>query len=393
MTSKEKVQEDAAAIRAAFSGNNEVTPEMRQQKILERVRGILALADAEQVSNPAAADNYRQQADVLMTQYAIEQWQVEAAQAGVNKRPEPETRYMDFSWWGTNMFYQNLWSMFHDVARHCRCVIATRGHGKNGSYREIPIIGLPSDLQYFDLLFTHLMLQMGKQLEPKPDPNATFGENAYRLRAAGLARPRIASLLYNMNMIPGTGAGTDYWDETTDERIKYTWLPANKEKSLRAKVRVAGEKWGAANGFDPTTTVNPKVWQRSFALGFVNEINTRLRDMRRLQEDAPGGKADALALRDMYQVALNLYEELWPSPKPPKCKEEGCDKNAYYSGYCEEHCKKHLIKIPRGRAVTRDLKYSGTAINAGRKAGRETSLNAHPSKSVGGSSPSLPKGS
>src|SRR5436305_5672909 len=201
--SEASMQEDIGAIRAMMKGAGANGPS-KKDKILEKVRSILALADDEQLRNPEAADNYRAQADKLMVAYALEQWQVELKPEG-SIRPEPEVRYMDFSWFHKSNFRNDLMSMFGSVARHCRCVIAFRGQSKGGhSYSEMPIIGLPSDIDYFDMLFTHLMLQMGRQLEPKPEPQLSFAENAYRLRMSGMERRRVCELLWNSEVpIPG----------------------------------------------------------------------------------------------------------------------------------------------------------------------------------------------
>lgn len=370
MDQAEKLKQDAESIRSHFDSSN-ARPIDKRGKILERVRGILALADREQIKNPEAADNYRAQADHLMVQYALEQWEVTKAQLknAATFRPKPETRYIDFAWWSSNDRSSDLYSLFQDVAYHCRCVIAIRGYGGNGNYRQMPVIGLPSDLDYLDLLFTHLMVQMGRQLEPKPDPSLGFEQNAYTLRAAGMARPRIAKLLYDQGIIPNTGPGTDYWDAEANDgeggRVEYRWLAPNKEKSLRARVRVAGEKWGAANGHDPTTTVNPKVWQRSFAAGFVREIDSRLADIRRLREQKAnddGQPGTTLALRDIRAMAVELYNELFPPPPPPKDDDDDKKKGR--------------------KAVVRSVRYSHRAMNAGRKAGSQADISGRPGEGL-----------
>lgn len=375
---EDQVRQDAEAVRRMFQEGLNKEETDKRAKILERVRAILVLADDEQRRNPAAADNYRKQADQLMVAYAIEQWQVDQAQAKTTGRVlKPERRFFDFAWWYRHEFSSDLYSMFCAIAQHCRCVIAHRGHGKDGrSIYEMPVIGLSSDLDYLDLLFTNLLLEMGKQLEPKPEANLTFGENAYRLRASGMARPRVATLLYEMGQIPGTGPGTDYWDNFTGERIPYNRLAPNKEKGLRSKCRVAGEKWGAANGYGSTTTVNPKVWQRSFARGFADEIRSRLYDMRRLREEESTGESTALALRNIYEMALELYKEMYPPPPPPKP--------------LTEEQKKALSKVKIGR-MPAPPKMSGRAMAAGREAGRKVDISSHPSKGIRNNPRRLPQ--
>lgn len=360
------------------------TQDSRTAKMLERVRALLAKADG--TTFPAEADSFRAKADEIMTAYAIEQWQVDVAQDGISKRTAPINRIFDFGWFYNSSHRSDLWSMFNSVAHHCRCVIAHRGQ----DYKNMPVIGLPSDLEYFDVLFTHLMLQMGRQLEPKPDPDMSFEENAYVLRAAGTQRMRAIQLLYDADMIPGWDPSETPWRELGIGRYG-----DKNEKRLRAKVRMAAEKWAKTHDLDSTTDVAPAVWQRSFANGFVQEVNHRLYAMRKAQERSePGasGPSVAVAIRDIRDMAMALYDEMYPMPEIPKCKEEGCDEEAVYRGYCEEHCKAHGIKIPKGKAVTyREVRYSRRAMSAGAKAGSKADLSGHPGKGMSGGRGALPR--
>lgn len=363
------------------------TTEDRTAKMLERVRALLAKADGTTFS--AEAESFRVKADEIMTAYAIEQWQVDDAQDGIGQRTAPIKRSFDFGWFYDTSHRSDLWSLFNSTAHHCRCVIAHRGQ----DYKDMPVIGLPSDLEYFDVLFTHLMLQMGRQLEPKPDADMSFEENAYVLRAAGTQRMRAIQLLYNANMIPGWDPSETPWD-SLDFNGWHRGTTAT-EKKLRAKVRVAAEKWAKTHDLDSTTDVAPAVWQRSFANGFVQEVNHRLYTMRAAQERSePGanGPSVAVAIRDIRDMAMALYDEMYPPPTPPKCKEEGCDEPPRYMGYCEEHCKARGIKIPKSKAITyREVRYSRRAMSAGTKAGSKANLSGHPGKGMGGGKGALPR--
>lgn len=303
-------------------------------KILEKVRALLAKADS--TTFPEEAETFRAAADRLMTTYAIEQWQVAKAQDGVNARPAPEVRKFNFDWWVTSDRRSELFSLFSNTALHCRCVVAIRAgyeSNRDGGF-EIPVIGLSSDLDFMDLLFTHLMLQMGKQLEPKPIATVGLDENAYLLRAAGMQRSRAAKLLYDYGLLGPND-------------IPYSSLTASKEKSMRSRVRVAGERWAKANGLDSTTSVTPTVHQRSFAMGFVREVSNRMSDMRAMRQQRSTGSQE-LALRDIRQVAQDLYAELYPLSEK---KTRG-----------------------RGRALTREVKVDQRSYQSGKKAGAEAEI-------------------
>jgi hypothetical protein len=383
-------EDQYADIKAAFNAPKaNLTPEQERAKKLETVRGLLA--KAEGTDNPEEADAFRRRADQLMTQFAIDQWMVDQAQAGVNARPKPEIRAFNFDWWYKSDQAGHLWSLFCNVANHCRCVVATRGQGKMDGigYYNMPVIGIPSDLDYFDLLFTHLMLQMGMQLEPKPDPAKSLEENAYALRRAGLNRMRVIKLLGDAGQLP------EGWEdafleigyvsgETYVERAERVERQKKGEKRMRVKVRVAAEKWAKEHELGSTTTVTPKVWQRSFARGFVREVGERLYAMRRA-EDRPAdeGPSVAIALRDIKQVAVELYDETWPDTchgcgkliTECECKCPKCGK--LLRTECEGHGRK-------SKAVSRTVTYDSRGVGAGREAGAKADLSGHQNRRVGG---------
>lgn len=290
-------------------------------KMLERVRALLAKADS--TNFPEEADAFRAKADELMTAYAIEQWMIDEAQAGVNARPKPESRDIDTSWYWTNSRKDELWSLFHGLARHCRCkVIYWRG------YNTTPVIGLPSDLDYFDMLFTHLMLQMAKGLEPKPDPARSMIDNLIRMKEAGMKWARIGELLYDIGQLD------EPYTRNTGVRFTKLYADACREQG-RPQLRVA-----------------PSVYQRSYAMGFVNEVKTRLRNQAKLTEEKTSGNDKALALRDIKHVIDELADEMYGKP-------------------------------PRSRAVSRDVRTDMNAYQTGVSAGRDADLAANPHNRVG----------
>lgn len=334
----------------------------KRAKILNQVRGLLAQAD-DPSTTPQEADAFRNKANQFMAMYAIEQWHIDALDKGAH-RPTAEIRYFDFNWFYDSSFRDDLWYIFHTVARHCRCIVALRGHGVGEhSFREIPVIGIASDLDWFDLLFTSVMLQMANKLEPVPDPSLTFGENCFILRMSGMNRLRVAQLLWEAHQLPEDVADTSQpFDNVYSAKTK---------KALRA-IRKAGEEYAKARGLE-TTKISTVVWQRSFALGFRREINRRVRLMADLKEEKPGtGESNALVLRDIYQMALDLYREMWPKPEPVKV-EHGSDQRR------------------RRVAMVREKKYSERAVDAGREAGARANLSGHPSEGIGRPHGELPK--
>lgn len=279
-------------------------------KKLQQIRALLAKADSTEF--PEEAEACRAKADALMTSYAIDQWTVSAAANGVSGRPEPEVRYVDFGWWRTSSRSDDLWSLFINLSVHCRCVVAVNGYGSNGDWTKIPVIGLASDLDYFDMLFTHLMLQMGKKLEPTPTADKSAGENVFLLRQAGMPWPRIVEKMFNIGQVRPTDRQLAKFQLEPGHDWKE--VPHGLEREMQKKLAKLNRAYVAANGLqEERNYVNPQVYQRSFALGFVSEVAMRLREMRRDQEGASGSTGSvALAIRDIRKVALDLCDEMFP---------------------------------------------------------------------------------
>jgi hypothetical protein len=332
-----------------------MTPELHT-KMLERVRALLAKADGTPF--PEEAESFRAKADQLMADYAIAQWQVDAAQQGTAK-PKPEVRHVDFTWWTRqNQMREALWDLMYATASHARCTIALRGYGDNHTYGEMPVIGLASDLDYMDMLFTHLMLQMQRQLHPSVNTNETLGENALRMRSAGKSmregRDAMAPLLWQAGMLPLTAAQQARFG--TEPGTEWRRLPGALQKSLVGRVRRALNEEAKRQEM-VVPDVHPRVWQRSFADGFVQGVRSQFRRMRQAQ----GGSDNpyALALVDIAQQGRNLYDEMWPQPE--------VDPNAKAS-----------------KAVSRELRYDYRAADAGRVAGEKADISGHPGKGLGG---------
>jgi hypothetical protein len=348
-----------------------MTTTTRTAKMLERVRALLAKADS--TNFPGEAESFRAKADELMTTYAIEQWQVDDANGAQATRPRPEVRQMDFSWWtGRVAQHEQLWSLFLDTAAHCRCVVALRGYATSahgGSYKTMPVIGLASDLDYLDMLFTHLMLQMQRQLHPRVDTSKTLGENAFAMRSAGKSmregRDAMAPLLWDAGMLDLTDAQLEKapWvrqPSTYPDPTSWRELPSPLQKSLVGRVRRALND-EAKRRETLVPDVHPRVWQRSFAMGFVGEVGTRFRRMRTEQQASTGGSSGsmALAVRDIREQAVDLYREIWPVPESTGTRS-------------------------RGRAVSREVRFSDRAYGSGKQAGAKADISGHPSKGLGG---------
>lgn len=274
------------------------------EKILGKVRGLLAKA-ADPGIPPEEADSFRQKADELMVKYAISQWQVQSADA--NDRDIIARQY-DFSWYteesgDTKEHKSTLWSIMLTVSRHCRVKIITYKPDFYGG--TIPVVGLKSDLDWFDLLFTNIMTDFVAGLEPRPLPNLSFEENLARLKDAGMKWQRIVELLWNAGMI---------------SHEKYPTMPTQKQIH---GMYLAGvyNRFCEENGRH-RMRVSPTVWRRSYSEAYDGRLWERLAEMRRRTQRSQdsSGSGTELVLADIWtrveHQALVLYPKRTEVARP-----------------------------------------------------------------------------
>ena len=304
-------------------------------KMLERVRALLAKAEATEF--PGEAEVFRAKADELMTRHAIDQWMVEQAQDRVGERQEPVRRDFDRSWRGSK-FRWDLWDIFQAVAEHCRCVVGTRGQ----TFDLMPVYGLPSDLDYLDMLYTSLTLEVAKNLQPPVDPAGEVGHEVYKQRQAGIGWTEITRKMYAAELVDLTPANRNKYLIPEGERLDWETLRSvvspgyggtyrtssfrrgdlgDLAMDIKNRLANANRRYVKENGLSAERNyVKPEVYQRSFMMGFTYEIEDRLREMRRATRATAtsNGTADsmALAVRDIRSRSMSLYEEAYPPPPP-----------------------------------------------------------------------------
>lgn len=334
-------------------------------KMLERVRALLAKAAS--TNFPEEADAFRAKADELMTNYSINLWQVQMAQDGVQRTVKPEAREFDWSWWskGADLYRSALSNIFQDVVHHCRCQMVWDKQNwsrDNGKYvLKFPVVGLPADLDYMDMLFTHLMMDLIRQVDPLPDPEQGLIENCQRLRLAGLDWFEITRRLIDAGMVEDPEPGQP-WRRTGGWKNR---LPLRYRLSERLGSQT--RKWAKAND-ERTGYPHVKTYRRNFSLGYADRVNARLREMCRSSTAAydRGHEAGsmALAVRDIREVVRAEVYAIWPDLAP---HEAGCR--------CQR-CKDRRKPV-RGRKAP-EYAYDRNAMRAGEQAGDRVDLASAP---------------
>lgn len=243
--------------------------EVRSRK-LDQIRKLLDKA-ADAATNEHEASALRQKADDLMLAYTISEFEVNARKPK-NEREKPERRSVEVV--GENHpLKTQLIELHHSIVLHARCRAVYSGLYDQKQRSVATIIGFPSDLEYCDMLYTSLQVQMARELEPKPDRTFTEEENIALLKEAGMKWMRVHELLHpdvpweRRHGVRYTKVYTDYCKKSGKDRM-YT---------------------------------SPITYQRNFAEGFHTEVAARMREIRRIQnqEQTKAGSGMELVLVDI----------------------------------------------------------------------------------------------
>jgi hypothetical protein len=276
--------------------------------MLEKVRALLAKADGTEFEGEAAV--FHAKADELMTEYAIMEW--ELAKPG-NQSRKPVQRDLDLSWY-RGEFGSNMWALLTVVLDHCRVRVAFKSY--NGS--TIKVVGLETDLDYADLLFTSLMLELVKRIKPKPSHDLSYEDNLVMLKESGLGWQEITCAMYDAGLLP-------FASELEAEVLKRSSEVTNSRvhRIVRSDVKWYGPR--VAHVYrryckkinHPQNYANYMTYRKNFAEGFNARINQRLRDMRREQNvDNGSDNHAALVLRDIRVTVQDALYEMFPSENP-----------------------------------------------------------------------------
>jgi hypothetical protein len=138
--------------------------------LLDRVRKLLAKAEAEGVT-PPEAEALTAKAAELMARYGIDRARLAATRPETDR---PSGRVIDIS----NPWAQVRAHLLAGIAgaMRCQCVLLST----NGPGARIHVFGYASDLERADILYTSLLLQMAHGLTAAVVPNGVRSVRAWR---------------------------------------------------------------------------------------------------------------------------------------------------------------------------------------------------------------------
>lgn len=307
-------------------------------KILHRVRQCIAKAenltmDAEKpdvsegdrAAYLAEADAARTMADTLMLQYAIKE--VGAAAEDPTKKVRPIIITVSM---GPDSEISGYFSWLSDtLIRHCRCKVRRYTSWSDGGY-NMKVYGFESDVRYFELMYTTVLLHMMGVLLPRFESSRSLDENVYVLHNSGHNWLQIAEMdgwkKYNSmrwseydGTMPPAGMKVPYYHKNEG------WHPST---TVGGKYKRAYYRACEARGEQPLKVAanGTRTYRTSAADGYVAMIQQRL---WRIEKDRQHGAELILASRvnDLDKLFRednpDLFVERPPTPAPdPSAKQK-----------------------------------------------------------------------
>ena len=259
-----------------------------EDKILRKVKGLLDKAN--NTKNPHEKDIFFSKAEELMRKHTIELFMLEALEDG--KGREPELRNISFPLVDYDYdFNDNLYSLFSTLASHIGVRPAPFTHQKDRLQRLC--VGWPQDLDFLEVLFTSLYVDILANMSPVWREDLEEGENLHAFKSSGYTWKDI--WLKRLKAL-----GLEYMDHPWERKHGVRWTNVYK-------------KWADANGIDRQDSSSLRYYRRDFGSGYVNEISTRLRELRNSRDE---GEEVGLVLVDRKNALDEFFEERYPTPKP-----------------------------------------------------------------------------
>jgi hypothetical protein len=294
-----------------------------QSKLLATVRGLLAKAESTEFE--AERDAFRAKADELMVRYAISKYDLDADAA--TKHAKFGAYTFDLTWyWDLRgpagyELQAYAYQLMGTIINHCRLV---RGPQKGDG---LLLFGMKQDFEFFEMLFTSLLLEMTRMMSPRWQAHLTREENVVNFKHAGAKWQTIAEQLRDHEDYP----------------IRY---------QINGQLHgcyIAMYKKGLKATGQEQIKVQPQVHARSFMIGFNQKIWQRLHHQREAIANEPG---TGLVLVDMSKELMEYAKQHSPDFFAPP-KQTG-------------------KKLARGR--TRYVATSGHSMDQGRAAGARVDL-------------------
>jgi len=275
-------------------------------RALRTVRGMLAKAESlEQMGDAHSlheAQLCREKADQIMQEHGAQEWR---AMQAADRSFKPDRIKVDIGEAGS-LFLTETATLANVVADFCGCKsVWMEGSGYGQQQEYCYIYGYESDLRYFELLFTTLLLHMTGAIFPKPDLSKSLEENAYALRSAGLNWIEIAIAYGWEEVTRRDGEPKNVYVNKSDPTKRVGWSRAvgQYERAYRREIQRRDEPAIRI----PKNSKAAETWRFNAAQGYLTRINQRLREIKERR-----GTGTELMLRDKRQNITALVADKHP---------------------------------------------------------------------------------
>lgn len=297
---------------------------MAKTSPIERVAALLAKAESTDSEHEAQA--LREHAESLINKYRIDQAllaQTREAKS-IDDLELPEVRSFTFADRGTVMLNELYWILC-DVAKHNGVML----HGFWSG--QATLVGYETDINYTELMYNTLKLQLLQRIDPKPDYNKPYDNVVYDLHEAGITWENIATMMESARKsAPGSSVAITWPETPWDLGHKGGWdydvqdyVPARKAKKDGGRLIRAYKRRCTELGVEPHAVLQSRVFRKSFAQGFTLKVSARLRELRSgsAAEIKSAGERAALALRGREDLVKQAFQE-WKNTSGIQAQED-----------------------------------------------------------------------
>lgn len=289
-----------------------------------------------------------EQADALMLKYAIDQATLRMTSAEAT-RVKPDTLVFSLGVSGSGDIDGYVASIASRLGEHCRVIVRNwSSWDRESRTYNSTAYGYNSDLRYFQLMWTGIMLHMTGILRPQVNPALSLEDNCYLLHEAGFNWLEIAEK-YGWRKVSDLlmSQQDDILDACPGVKIPYIHretrevAPSTKVGShyKRAYYRAV-----AARGETPTIIAakGSKTYRDSAAWGYYSRLTQRMREIE-------GKRTGSTALVQSGDSVLDFYREQNAASfyRCPKCAKLSA------SQYDCDRCGHHIADRPESAECPR----------------------------------------
>lgn len=276
-----------------------------EERILERVRLLLARADHPNTPAPEA-ELALERANMMMVKHAIDEAILRSKQSE-SERKKPTSITISLGKDGVGEFWPMLRTILTEIARANRCSAVI---GVGGGYNN-EVFGFSEDVSWVEMLYTSIYFHFISKVNPKWDTAKDYDENVYNFKVAGYK-------WYDINNVSMRNGGPDA--RIMEESWTGMMRPTMKIKSSMITAYKRHAKKIGDNNL--VATGSHDEFRRQFSESYKSTVCYRLRrQAREASNEAERSEGGVVALRDVTQA---VNEALWA--RYPHLSPEGQEK-------------------------------------------------------------------